>query len=123
MAKIMVIDDIAEARNTVSKILMRNGHDVVEAHNGREALKKLNSYIPELIISDILMPEMEGLETIQEILKIHPTVPIITITGSIDSPYLQVALKLGAVTGLYKPFNQADLLAAVKKALQSVYVD
>ncbi len=87
------------------------------AHNGKEALKIYKDQTPDLIISDILMPEMEGLETIQKIKTENPAMPIIAITGSTDSPYLQLALKLGAAKGLYKPFNQTDLLDAVRSAL------
>ncbi|MBN2010627.1 response regulator [candidate division KSB1 bacterium] len=120
MSRILVIDDIDEARNTVCKILTRNGFDVVEAYNGKEAIKLVKNNMPDLVITDILMPEMEGLETIQELMKLNRKLPIVAITGSTDSPYLQVALKLGATKGLYKPFNQADLLSAVNSALNSV---
>jgi len=119
MAEILVIDDIEEARNTICKILKRSGYDVIEAHNGKEGLEALEQHHPDLILTDIIMPEMEGLEAIQKIKKLKPNIPIIAFTGSSDSPYLQVALKLGAVTGLYKPFSPKELIIAVRNVLDS----
>jgi two-component system chemotaxis response regulator CheY len=117
MATILVIDDIPEAREIVGKMLVRAGHTIIEAANGLHAQKVMKTATVDLIVTDILMPEMEGLETIRYFRKILPGVPIIVMTGSINSPFIDVALKFGAAGGLFKPFKQAELLEAVQKAL------
>jgi CheY-like chemotaxis protein len=117
MPKVLVIDDIDETRKIICKILERNNYLVVEARNGVEGLKMFEQEKPDVVVTDILMPDMEGLETIQKMFKIKPKLPIIAITASMDTPYLQIALKLGAVCGLYKPFGQVELLDAMNKAL------
>jgi CheY-like chemotaxis protein len=119
MTKILVIDDVDEARTTVGEMLERGGYEVIEACNGREGLKMIEEHDPDVVVTDIIMPEMEGIETIRTLTKIKPNLPIVVVTGSIDTPYLESALKLGAVQGLYKPFKQAELLFAVSKALHN----
>ncbi len=118
MAKILVIDDLEDARETIREMLERGGYEVLEAANGKEGLKIIDEHAPDAIVTDILMPEMEGIETIRSIVKNKPASPVIAITGSIDTPFLQVALKLGAVCGLHKPFKQVELLSAIQKALE-----
>lgn len=117
MAKIVVIDDVDEVRAAIRRILERNGNEVIEAKNGRHGLKAIQQHAPHLIITDILMPDMEGLETIQTLMKNKSKIPIIAITASKDTPYLKIALKLGAVAGMYKPFSSQELLGAVNHAL------
>ncbi|RMF61785.1 MAG: response regulator [Calditrichaeota bacterium] len=119
MTKVLVIDDIEFTRETICKILRRNGFEVYEASNGREGVELYQKYEPEVVLTDILMPEMEGLETIKKLVHLCPGLPIIAITGSVDTPFMNIALKFGAVDGLYKPFKQDQLLEAIHKALQS----
>lgn len=115
MAKVLVIDDIEFTRETIGKMLSRNGYEVIEASNGRDGIELFKQSSPDLVLTDILMPEMDGLETIQKLNQLSPELPIIAITGSADSPFLEIALKFGAVTGLFKPFKQAELLSEVNK--------
>lgn len=117
MAKILIIDDIEFTRNTIGKMLTRNGYEIIEAANGKEGIKMVEEHTPDLVLTDILMPEMEGLETIQTLKRNQPQLPIIAITGSTDSPFLQIAMKFGAAQGLNKPFKQAELLEAIHKVL------
>jgi CheY-like chemotaxis protein len=116
MAKILVIDDLDDARATICEMLERGGYEVVQASNGNEGLKMIERHALHAVVTDIIMPEMEGLEFIRTIKSKHK-LPIIAITGSIDTPYLQAALKLGALYGLHKPFKQAELLSTVQKVL------
>jgi CheY-like chemotaxis protein len=117
MKKILVIDDVDMARNVIRRMLEKGGYEVLEAANGKKGLKMIEQHAPDAVIMDILMPEMEGIETIRILTKTKPALPIVVITASIDTPYLQMAIKFGAVCGLYKPFKQAELLSAVRKAL------
>jgi CheY-like chemotaxis protein len=117
MARILVIDDLTEAREIVRKMLERGGHTVVEAANGLQAQKLMRQASVDIIITDILMPDMDGLETIRFFRKMRPELPIIAMTGSISEPFMEAAQTFGAVHGLFKPFKQAQLLAAVERAL------
>jgi len=117
MATILVIDDVNDARATIREMLQRGGYEVIEASNGKEGLIMIDQHTPDVVVTDIFMPEMEGLETIQQIVKTRPHLPVIAFTASITKLYLQTALKFGAIAGLFKPFTQAELLSAVHKAL------
>jgi CheY-like chemotaxis protein len=117
MAKILVIDDVAFARNAIALMLKSNGYDVFEAENGKEALDYIESVNPDAVLTDILMPEMEGLETIREIVLAKPNIPVIAMSGAAGSHYLDVAMKLGATTYLEKPFKRAHLLYKISSVL------
>lgn len=117
MAKVLVIDDIDDTRDTIREMLERGGYEVLEASNGKEGMTMIEQHDPDAVVTDILMPEMEGIETIRSIVRTNPELPVIAITASMDTPYLEVALKVGAVGGLLKPFKQTELLLAVQNAL------
>lgn len=117
MAKILVIDDVAFARNAIALMLKSNGYEVFEAENGKEALDYIESENPDAVLTDILMPEMEGLETIREIVLSKPDIPVIAMTGAAGAHYLKVAMKLGAVTYLEKPFKRSHLLYKISSVL------
>ncbi len=92
----------------------------MEAANGIQGIKLFNEQNPDLIISDLIMPEKEGLETIRDIKKSNPHVPIIAISGGgITNPkmYLDLASKFGAVRTFSKPIDNKILLSAVKEIL------
>ena len=117
MPKILIIDDMDFARSTIRRMLRRSGFEVVEASNGRDGIRLFSQEAPDLVLTDILMPEMEGIETIRELRKLSTDLPIIAITGSHNSPFLDVALRLGASKGLFKPFKQQELLDTVQSCL------
>ncbi|MCG8607790.1 response regulator [bacterium] len=119
MAKILVIDDIEYLRDTISEILRRGGYDTVRAANWRAGLAMFKEYAPDLVVTDVLMPDLEGLDTIRSLKALSPNLPIIAISGSTDSPHLQTAIELGATETLRKPFKQEDLLSAVRRNVQS----
>ena len=117
MVRILIIDDDADLRTTLRAILEQAGYVVVEAHDGHEGLTSYEAAPTDLIITDLLMPEQDGLETITALRRINPHVKIIAIsgggqTGRLD--FLQTASVLGAQRTLYKPFNRQTLLAAVR---------
>ncbi len=121
MAKILVIDDIDYLRETISEILRRGGYDTIQAANWRAGLVMFKEYAPDLVVTDILMPELEGLDTIRSLKTMSPDLPIIAISGSTDSPHLQTALELGATETLRKPVKQEELLPAVSRNLHSFF--
>ena len=120
MARILVIDDEDLARFTLRKFLQSAGHIVLEAKDGKEGLALLNKDPCDLVITDIIMPEKEGLETILELRQANPCLPIIAISGGGwggYSGYLEAAQSFGANCSLAKPFAQEELLGAVEGCL------
>ena len=125
MASVLVIDDDPAVRTTIKLILEREGHAVALAPEGRAGLVMLDAKDFDLLISDIFMPGMDGFETLREVRKHRPAVPVIVISGStsiFDSlentpDFLGIAVKLGAVRGLRKPFKPNDLVDAVRVCL------
>jgi CheY-like chemotaxis protein len=119
MAKILVIDDEPGIRSILCRVLEASGHEVVAFENGRGAIERVERDAADLLIADIFMPDVEGLETIREIRRLRPDMPIIAISG-VDfegGDYLGVARKFGAVATLKKPFWPADLLDLVSRVL------
>jgi CheY-like chemotaxis protein len=120
MAKILVIDDDPGFRKVISMTLTRAQHHVIEARDGNEGVLCFKEDRPDLVISDIVMPEKEGIATIIEIRTISPDIPIIAMSGggaNIGMQYLEAAGKLGANSLLSKPFRPADLVDLVNSML------
>ena len=119
MARILVIDDEDDVRYTVSRMLSRYGHEVTVACDGAEGIEKQRETPFDIVITDLVMPEKEGIETIREIHADFPDLPIIAMSGGGrkgTSSYLDVAGFMGAAAILPKPFIEADLIAALDKA-------
>jgi CheY-like chemotaxis protein len=126
VASILVIDDDSAVSATIKLLLDRAGHDVVVANDGRNGLKVFESGQFDLLIVDIFMPGMDGLETIRLVHRQRPEVPILVISGNAfptDSKpipdFLHMATRLGAITSLRKPFKPLDLLTAVAGCLET----
>ncbi|MGJ4890818.1 response regulator [Bradyrhizobium sp. HKCCYLR20261] len=126
MAKLLVVDDDPLMQLTMQRVLEQHGHVVASASDGRKALARLDTEDFDLVILDIFMPGMDGLEAMRMILKRKPSVPIIMTSGRPDTPnatsepdYLTMATKLGAVSALPKPFKPAALLTMVSDCLAS----
>jgi len=121
MARILVIDDEEDVRFTLVKILRLEGHDVVEAENGSQGLIRQKEEPFNLVICDLIMPEKEGLATIQELRASYPSLKILAITGGGThqfSGYLDLAAQSGANQTLMKPFANNDLLRSVNQCLE-----
>lgn len=120
MARILAIDDEANIRDLLSIVLSEAGHEVVTACDGQDGLRRAAVQPFDLVITDIVMPVGEGIETIRELRQRTTSLPILAISGgarfgTVDM--LDVALKLGASASLAKPFCQDDLLQAVDALL------
>ena len=118
MERILVIDDEPHILLMVKKMLERAGYDVDLASNGSEGLRLFNKLRPVLVITDIIMPEKEGLETIREMKRINSDLVIIAMSGggkiSADN-YLETAKIFGASRLIEKPFSQKQLLSYVEE--------
>ncbi|MBW4054149.1 MAG: response regulator [Proteobacteria bacterium] len=117
--RILVVDDEENARVALSKILTHDGYDVSSARNGVEALNYLRSKDVELIITDLNMPEMNGLMFLRELNRSHPSSNVIMITayGEVES-YLE-AMTLGAFEYINKPVKYDDLKKVIDKIFKN----
>jgi len=121
MAKILVIDDERMVRDTLKIILAAAGHEVLLAEDGHQGIKAFNESAPDLVITDILMPEKEGMETIRDLRQIRPNLPIIAISGGGrvgNISFLKVAERFGADRTIAKPFEPEHILTTVAELLQ-----
>jgi DNA-binding response OmpR family regulator len=117
---ILIVDDDPQIRKLLSAILKRDGYGIITAPDGRQALRELDNQAVDLVITDLIMPGKEGIETIMEIRKKIPGMPIIAISGGgklNPQTYLDIARSLGAVRTMSKPINPASLTATVKDLL------
>lgn len=122
MAHILVVDDEAEVRQLIQDLLTREGHELIFAENGRQALERARNRPLDLVITDLIMPEMEGLETIRGLRREHKNLKIIAISGggrTDPNDYLRTARVFGACKTLQKPFMVAEFLGTVKDVLAS----
>ena len=120
MAKILVIDDDELVRTTIKAALELADYEVVEAVDGQEGVNTFQTGGFDLVITDIIMPEKEGIETIIELRQHDPAVKIIAISGggrTSNQIFLDVAKKFGAVDVLAKPFTPKQLVAMIQKVL------
>jgi DNA-binding response OmpR family regulator len=114
--KILIIDDDVAVRYTLARILRGAGHDVTIANDGEHGMESLYSDPPELVITDLIMPRLDGIETIRQIRRWQPEVKIIAISGgtrTMNVDGLATALETGADQIIIKPFDPADLLDRV----------
>jgi two-component system chemotaxis response regulator CheY len=116
MAVILVIDDNQAMRRLTAKVLAAAGHAVHQAEDGRQGLACLHEVCPDLIVTDMIMPGVEGIETIRAIRRETPKTPILAVSGS-GAIYLRMATQLGANAALEKPFVAEALRQHVNKLL------
>jgi CheY-like chemotaxis protein len=121
LANILVIDDEDGVRRAIGKVLVREGHEVIEAQDGKVALGLVQSQPPDLVICDLFMPEMDGVEVLRELRRDYPELKVVAISGGAYEGKVQlldVAKGLGAVAVLKKPFELAQLLSVVQGVLE-----
>ena len=122
MAQILIIDDEPNMRSMLRQMLHQAGHQVSEAGNGAEGIDSYERDPPDLVITDILMPKKEGIETIIALHRADPDLPIIAISGggrSGGTNFLSSAKKLGARHALWKPFRGDQLVSVVSESLSA----
>jgi CheY-like chemotaxis protein len=118
--RILVIDDEDLIREVVKEMLEAEGYAVSTAANGKEGLRLYRKELPDLIITDIFMPEMEGIETIRELRSVTRDVRIIAISGGGERgmiSFLAYAKRFGAIKTLEKPFLREELITTVREVL------
>lgn len=115
MANILVVEDDKDLNNAYKIILESENHTVVSAFNGQEALKALDGFTPDLILLDLLMPIMGGLEFLQhyDLVNAHPDVKVLIFTNMENSPEVTEAYSLGAARCIIKSWTAPQNLARV----------
>lgn len=120
MSHVLLIEDDPLTGETLCAMLEASGHQVTWAKNGKKAQALLEGGETfQLVITDILMPDMDGLESIQYLKRERPGLPVIAMTGQVDTPYLRAATLFGAKGTLNKPFGLKELQSAIAAALGS----
>ena len=120
-ARILIVDDEEEIRKTLSRHFRFDGYDVDTAANGLEALGILNQKRMEVVITDIMMPKMNGIQLLREIRNQYPMIHTIVITGYVTMENLLAAWRQGADTCIFKPFNDLkEMEAAVTGAVENL---
>ena len=122
MARILIIDDESQIRSMLRLMLERVGYEVIEAADGMEGIRQYRDNPADLIITDLIMPNKDGIGMIIELKKEFPQVKIIAMSGGgVNRPegYLDGAKKLGAARTLTKPIDRDEMLIAVKETLKA----
>lgn len=116
---VLIVDDALFMRMMIRDILSKDGFDVVaEAENGVEAVERFKEVRPDLVTMDIVMPEMDGIEAVKQIMKIDPNAKILMCSAMGQQPLVVEALEAGAKDFIIKPFQPSKVIEAVEKALK-----
>ncbi|MEO5357490.1 MAG: response regulator [Nitrospirae bacterium YQR-1] len=117
--KIMIIDDDASVRMAINKILQRDGYEIITAVNGTEALQSYKEHTPSLIVLDMKMPGMDGVEFLEALKTVstRSTCPIIVLSGHASDEYIEKCFEWGTIAFLTKPFNIFELRGMIKNIL------
>ncbi len=118
---ILVVDDEAELRDVVTRVLMDAGHRITTAEDGREAIARMEKETFDLVLTDVIMPEKDGMQVITEARRRLPQVKIVAMSGGGHIPrdqYLRIATGLGAHAVLEKPFTSRELIDTVSAVFE-----
>lgn len=117
MPTVLVIDDDEMVRGLLARALKGARYEVIEAADGQEGLALARSHMPDLVVTDLVMPVQEGVETILTLRRERPRLPIIAISGGVTNSrlYLDIAGKIGARHILPKPFTPKELLQLIEQ--------
>lgn len=117
-AKILVVEDNPATRELLRELLSQEGYMVKVAQNGKEALRRVRKDNFDLVLTDVKMPRMNGIQLLKELQKIVPDIKVIIITATADSEIAVKAMKFGAYDYITKPFCLDSILQKVKKVLE-----
>jgi two-component system, NtrC family, nitrogen regulation response regulator NtrX len=119
LGRILVVDDEPEVRQLLRDFLSERGYDVVMAESGAEALSTLDTQTPDLVLLDVAMPDIDGVETLKRMVIRDPPVPVIMVTANADISLTSKLLAIGAVDYIPKPFDLDYLEQAVSIQLSA----
>ena len=118
-ARVLVIDDDQIVLDSISQILTDENYDVDVALRGGEGLERAIREDYDLVLTDIRMPDMGGIQVLRDIRRKRPALPVVMITGYATAPSAEMAMKLGAADFIEKPFQPEELIETVASALQT----
>ena len=113
MPRILIVDDEQDLLDELSEVLAENGYEVDTALNGPEALKKIEAFQPHIMLLDIAMPGMDGLETLRRAKEVDPDLGVVMATAIDEEPMAQRATRLGAFAYITKPIDLEHLIRSV----------
>ena len=116
MTTILIVDDDDNVRYALSKLLRKAGYHVLEAQNGKEASKLLRKAMPDVLVTDIVMPEQDGMGLLNTARELNPSIPVLVMSGGgniVGLDYLSLAQTMGANATLCKPFDNDEVLSVV----------
>src|SRR5208337_4222006 len=116
-AKILVADDEETHRSILSRLMMNEGFEVVTAGDGKDTLDSIASHRPDVVLLDLMMPGMNGMQVLNLVKEKDLDLPVIMITGYADVPGAVEAMRTGAHDYLAKPFNHHEVIRVVRRAL------
>lgn len=121
MAIILVTDDAIFTRKLLSDILKKEGHEILEAENAAEAVKKYRELKPDIVTMDIIMPEVEGMDgigAVKAIIKVDPNAKIVMVSAMGQQEMIVDAIQAGAKDFVVKPFQPSNVLNSINKLLK-----
>jgi len=121
--RVLIVDDIPTNRNILRQMLEPSGMECLEAGDGLEALEILRSQLPDLVLLDVVMPRMDGMELLRHLRECHPGLPVIMVSASVLDEQRIQALEAGALGYLQKPFRDLDLFRLVEQAFSACRED
>jgi DNA-binding NtrC family response regulator len=116
--KVLLVDDEVEFASALAERLQLRSYDVKTASNALEALAVIHNYLPDVIILDLKIPGMDGIETLKTIKKIDPTIEVIMLTGHGDVQSVEDGMKSGAFEYIMKPIDIGELTSKIDKAMK-----
>jgi len=116
--RVLVVDDEEPVRNLLQRVLKEAGYDVVTAVNGQEALDKVSQLNAGVVLLDIKMPGMSGMEVLRQLTANRPETCVVMATAAGDAQTAVEAMKAGAYDYITKPFNRDDVVLKVQKAIE-----
>ena len=122
MEKILIVDDDKDIQVVLSEIIKTEGYEAIVAGDGKEALKEIRAHAPDLVLLDLKLPGMDGMEVLEESKKIDRDIVVIMLTGHGGIQSTVQAMKPGAFDYLTKPFAYEEIVLTIKKALQARYL-
>lgn len=120
--RILIVDDVNDTQHFLSNYLSRKGATIFSASNGREGLQLFEQQLPDIVITDIRMPELDGIAMAQAISKIKEDIAIIFVTAYNETDLMKQSIELGAIDYLIKPINQEKLMYALQKVSKKLKV-
>ncbi len=118
MPKLLLVDDDRFVRTTLKDILAEHGYEFTEAANGREALERVQADEPDLVLLDLFMPEMSGIEALSRIRALKPEARVIVISSLDSEALIQQALDAGARSFIVKPFHPLEITSTIAQVLE-----